>query len=340
MKKRYANGGMAACLLCLALLVSACGNAGNNTNNQNGAAQSSSSAKPTGEQGSPSPKFPRTIQDAGGEVTIEEEPTRIAVAHWGYSDSILLFDLKSVALTLPFTKEQSVLETDQYKPYVDKVNELEIVGENTEVNLEALLSYNPQLIIAGNDTNSAIIDQLKSIATTVVIDESETDVWGDWPSLVTKLGEILGQEEQAASYIAEYKEQVADAKEKLADLQGNVAFVQVRDNVVYLQGKKYLTQYYDQLGLNAPESVIIENGAEISLEGLSKLNPDHLFLGYFNYEDPSLPALTDEWEKSAVWKSLSSVQNDQVYGINGQLALGYGPIGNTYGLKAITNALQ
>jgi iron complex transport system substrate-binding protein len=44
--------------------------------------------------------------------------------HWGYSDSLLLFNLKSAALVLPFTEKQSVLHTDSYIPYVDRLDEL------------------------------------------------------------------------------------------------------------------------------------------------------------------------------------------------------------------------
>ncbi|WP_135549380.1 ABC transporter substrate-binding protein [Paenibacillus cymbidii] len=78
----------------------------------------------------------------------------------------------------------------------------------------------------------------------------------------------------------------------------------------------------------------------ITLEGLSAINPDHLVLGYFNWTDKSLPALTDDWQKSEVWKSLKAVKNNRVYGINGELALGIGPIGQTYGIDAVVNAMK
>ncbi|MDF2927707.1 MAG: transporter substrate-binding protein [Paenibacillaceae bacterium] len=260
--------------------------------------------------------------------------------HWGYGDAILLFDLPSLALALPFTEKQSVLHTDSYKPYVDRLPELRIIGENTLVNLEALLAYEPDLIIAGNAINKDIQAELKKIAQTVVIDEQTTDVWSDWASVVTKFSEILGQEETAKRFIAGYQAQLQAAKEKLADLDETVAFVQVRENAVWLQGTQYLKHYYEGMGLKPPASGDMEKGAQISLEGLSVVNPDHLFLGYFNYSDKSIPALTDQWEGTAVWNMLKAVQNKHVYGINGELALGYGPIGNSYGVQAILEALD
>ncbi|WP_177246144.1 ABC transporter substrate-binding protein [Paenibacillus sp. BC26] len=324
-------------LLSLALILSACSgsknNGASNTAPSDEAEQSSNTTSASA--------FPRTIEAANGKIEIAKKPERVAVVHWGYADSILLFDLKSAALALPFTEKSSALHTDSYKPYVDKLGELVIVGENTTVNMEALLSYKPDLIIAGNAINAEITDQLEKIATTVVIDEAVTDIWSNWQALVTKFGDILGQEDVAKQYIDNYNANLQTAKEKLAKVEGTVAFIQVRNNAVWLGGTKYLTQYYGSgLGLKAPTDPAMEEGVELSLEGLSKLNPDHLFLGYFNYVDKSLPAMTDDWEKSAVWNSLNAVKNKQAYAINGELAMGYGPIGNSYGVQAVLEALE
>lgn len=327
-------------MFSLLLLLSACSNNVNSGNN--GAAASPSPAAPQQEAAATeAPAFPRTIEAANGSIEIARKPERVAVVHWGYVDSLLLFDLPSAGLALPFTKDTSSLGTDTYKPYVDRIGELAIVGENTTVNLEALLAYGPDLIIAGNAVNAEITEQLEKIATTVVIDETATDVWSNWPALVTEFGHILGQEEVAEQFISGYQAKVADAKAKLADVQGNVAFLQVRNNAVYLGGTKYLTQYYDQgIGLTAPDDPAMAEGAEMSLETLAALDPDHLVLGYFNYDSPETASLTDEWEQTEVWKKLKAVQSGQTYSVNGVLAMGYGPLANTYGVEAVLEALD
>ncbi|MFD0672879.1 ABC transporter substrate-binding protein [Cohnella sp. GCM10027633] len=337
-----------ASLLVIVLILSACGsnnandNAANSGNTASASPESTASATASAPASQETSAFPRTIQAANGDIEIKEQPKKVAVVHWGYGDSLLLFDIPSVALALPFTEAQSTLHTDSYKPYVDKLQELKIVGENTEVNLEALLAYKPDLILAGNAVNKDITADLEKIATTVVIDEATTDVWSNWPALVTKFGEIVGQEETAAKYIADYNALLQSSKEKLAGLEGKVAFLQVRDKTVWLQGTNYTKQYYEGMGLKAPESADIDmtEGAELSLEGLSVLDPDYIVLGYFNYSDKTIPALTDEWDDGEVWKKLKAVQNGHVYGVDGQLALGYGPIGNAYGVQAVLDALS
>ncbi|MFM9278511.1 ABC transporter substrate-binding protein [Paenibacillus jiagnxiensis] len=324
-------------MISLLLLLSAC-----SSNTQSADGKTSSPPPNTaGQEAAGSTAFPRTIEAANGSIVIKKKPKRVAVVHWGYVDSILLFDLKSVGLALPFTKNDSSLGTDTYKPYVDKHEELAIVGENTTVNMEALLEYAPDLIIAGNATNAQLTDQLEKIATTVVIDEAYTDVWSNWPALVTMFGEILGQEDVAEQFITGYQAKLQDAREKLADVKGTVAFLQVRNNAVWLGGTNFLTPYYDKgLGLKAPDSPVMTKGAELTMEGLSALNPDHLILGYFNDDNPSAASLTDEWEKTDVWKSLKAVKSGQTHAVNGALAMSYGPLGNTYGIEAVLEALD
>lgn len=84
----------------------------------------------------------------------------------------------------------------------------------------------------------------------------------------------------------------------------------------------------------------MKEGAEISLEGISELNPDHLFIGYFQGDSDSSSSIISEWEEMNVWNSLQAVEKGQVYEMNGELALGYGPIGQSYGLDQVVKALE
>jgi iron complex transport system substrate-binding protein len=331
-------------LMLIVLLVSACSSAGNANNAGTNAPAATGGTETAGNSTNTnteaSKAFPRTVTSADGkEITITEQPKKVALVHWGLTQNLLGFDVSSIAVTLPFSAKQSFLDSEVYKPYVDKFSEVVVVGENTAVNLEALLEYEPDLILAGSVTNKDIADQLSQIAPTVIIDEEKTNVWLDWQGVITQFGDILGQEELAKQTIDTFTAKVEQAKQQLNSVEGTVAFVQVRDKAIWLQGMNYTGEYYEPLGLTAPEEAK-GDGIELSLEGLSAIDPDHLFLGYFNYNDPSLPALSDEWEQSEVWKKLKAVQKGQVYGINGELAFGYGPISRSSGVEAIVDALK
>lgn len=335
------NQSLFAIMLALwIVLLAACGGTtgGSGAGNEP-ATEGGSTETPASAIGGKSAAFPRTITDATGDVTIQQRPEKVALVHWGLSDVLLTFELDTVAITLPFTSAQSVLKTEAYKPYVDKHREIVIVGENTGVNMEAVLAYGPDLIIAGSDTNKAQLEQLGRIAQTIVIDEAKTNVFQDWKAVLTQFGRILGQEDNAKAYAAAFDKKTQEARKKLAAVRGNVVFVQVREKAMWLSPPDTLSLYYAELGLKPPEASVMKDGGQLTLEGLSELNPDHLFLGHFNFEDPTLPAVTDEWSKSEVWKKLKAVQSGQTYRFNGQLALGFGPIGKAYGIDAIVQAL-
>ncbi|MGG1518703.1 ABC transporter substrate-binding protein [Paenibacillus oryzisoli] len=335
MKRRYMPLVTACVMALLLVVVSACSSSSTSSSESS----SSPSSAPSASDQPTKASFPRTIASAKGDVTIAKKPERVALVHWGLTQDLLSFDIPSIGLALPFTEQQSVLDTPVYKPYTSKFKEIKIVGENTEVNLEKLLQYAPDLIIAGTATNQKVADQLAKIAPTVFLDEEKMDVWNDWQGVMTKFGEMLGQEDAAKQAIDTFAAKIAQAKDQLKNVQGSVAYLQVREKQMWLQGTKYAGHYYEPLGLKPPEQANGE-GAALTLEGLVQINPDYLFLGYFNYTDKSLLALADEWEKSDVWKTLKAVKNNRVYKIDGSLAYGYGPLSRTYGVDEIVKTLK
>jgi iron complex transport system substrate-binding protein len=335
MKTRYMPLVTACVLAVLLVVISACSNTGKSDSTGGNPAAASPDNTPAAHA-----SFPKTIDSGNGEtVTIAKEPQKIALVHWGLTEDLLSFEVPSIAVALPFTAKRSLLGSELYKPYTDKFKEVTVVGENTEVNLEQLLQYEPDLIIAGTVTNQKISKQLSQIAPTVFIDEEKLDVWTDWPAVMMKFGEIMGQEEVAKRAIEKFSSAISQGKEQLKGVEGTVAYVQVREKTMWLQGTQYAGHYYEPLGLKAPAQANGE-GEELTLEGLSQINPDHLFLGYFNYTDTSLPALADQWETSEVWKTLKAVKQNQVYKFDGSIAFGFGPISRTYGINAIVNALK
>jgi len=327
-------------MLAIVLVVSSCGSGSGGT--KDGGA----SASPAAQSVKPSPEptesaFPRDITSAGKMLTIQKQPLKVGVASWTFMEMMFLFDVPSVGLTVPFAAAKSSLESEVYKPYADKFKELKVVGESAQVNLESMLAYAPDVIVAGSKTNAAIKDQLEKIAPTVWVDEEKINVRQDWQQVVSLFGNVLGQEKRAKDAIDQFAAKQNEGKAKLAAHNGeSVMFAQVREKAVYVMSADSLPQYYKGLDLTPPSDKGMAATAMITLEGLSAINPDHLVLGYFNWTDKFLPALTDDWQKSEVWKSLKAVKNNHVYGINGELALGIGPIGQTYGINALVNAVK
>jgi iron complex transport system substrate-binding protein len=79
-----------------------------------------------------------------------------------------------------------------------------------EPNAEAVAAQMPDLILisaTGGDSALSLYDQLSTIAPTLVINYDDKS----WQALLSQLGEITGQEKQAAARIAEF-DKMADVK--------------------------------------------------------------------------------------------------------------------------------
>lgn len=83
-----------------------------------------------------------------------------------------------------------------------------------EPNAEAVAAQMPDLILisaTGGDSALALYDQLSPIAPTLIINYDDKS----WQSLLTQLGDITGQEKQAAARIAEFDKQLTAVKQQL-----------------------------------------------------------------------------------------------------------------------------
>ena len=79
---------------------------------------------------------------------------------------------------------------------------------------QAVAAQMPDLILisaTGGDSALALYDQLSAIAPTLIINYDDKS----WQALLTQLGTITGQEQQAAARIAEFDKQLARVKQQM-----------------------------------------------------------------------------------------------------------------------------
>lgn len=198
-----------------------------------------------------------------------------------------------------------------------------MLGTYLEPNLEAIISTDPDLIIA-TDTHEDIYDQLERIAPTIMFDRME-----DWQTVLLSFGTILDQTEKAETVIADYTTKVDELKAELEESVGDevVSLIRPRDDMIRLHTTSHRTAQilYDDLGLTPPEMATVSSDTStmISLEVMPDLEADHLFL----LQDDTNLDLTASFQASSVWQGLDAVKNDHIYEKNTGLWIGYyGPI--------------
>lgn len=159
--------------------------------------------------------WPRQIIDSRGTHTLESKPARIVSTSVTLTGSLLAIDAPVVAsgATTPNNRvadDQGFLRQWGDVAKARKLTRL-YIGEPSA---EAVAAQMPDLILisaTGGDSALALYDQLSAIAPTLVINYDDKS----WQALLTQLGEITGQETQAAARIAEFETQLAIVKQQL-----------------------------------------------------------------------------------------------------------------------------
>lgn len=270
--------------------------------------------------------FPLAYTDARGkEVMIEQKPKRIAATTWMITEKLLALDDPPVAADTI----ETMTSWDSMKKYLEKYH-VEDLG--TEVNLEKLLEVKPDLILA-TQANEKIYDQLEAIAPVVVFDSGL--MFGDWQVSTREVAKVVGEEAAAEVFVSDLKARIVKAREKISINGKSVAFLRLWSKTIYSMGIDTCAAYYDGadgLGLTIPRGYPQEIG-ELSLESLTELNPDYIFISTSEDE-----AYMGELGKNSVWNALTAVKEGHIYPM-GLSGLAGGPLAAKYGIQVILDAL-
>lgn len=194
-----------AVLLVAALLVAGCGSdAGDDTT-------------PDAGEGSASGAFPVTVETAFGDVTIQDEPTRVVALGWSDAETALALGVQPIAASdwLGFGGEG-------VGPWAEGLyDEAPEIIETLEPNLEAIAALEPDLILdTRSDATRDRYDSLSQIAPTIGQPEGVGPYQTSWQQQLQMVGEALGRGEEAAELRAEVEQEFADAAVAQPEFQG------------------------------------------------------------------------------------------------------------------------
>ncbi|MFS0724760.1 iron-siderophore ABC transporter substrate-binding protein [Paenibacillus sp. 1P07SE] len=278
----------------------------------------------------------RTVQDEKGEQGVPNKPQRIAVTYFALTEHLLALESPPVAANY---FDEMVSKLVALKPYYAGTEIIDI-GSYNEINLEQLVELAPDLILAGGaegdpSGNELIYDRLTRIAPVFYVDTAKTN--DDWQFGLREVGKAIGKEQEADELIVAFEEKAEQARLQVEQYSDqSVLFIDVQEKDFYVWGADRMAPYYDGLGLKLPDG-FDGAAAAMSLEGLSAIDPDHLFV--HNRADEQLEPLLETLKESAVWNQLQAVEAGQLHVIDSS-AFSPGPIGTVYGIDAILEALE
>ncbi|MGU3521889.1 Fe2+-enterobactin ABC transporter substrate-binding protein [Enterobacteriaceae bacterium C23F] len=159
--------------------------------------------------------WPREVTDSRGTHQLENKPLRIVSTSVTLTGSLLAIDAPVIASGATTPNNRVADGQGFLRQWGDIAKQRHVarlyIGEP---NAEAVAAQMPDLILisaTGGDSALALYDQLSTIAPTLIINYDSQS----WQSLLTQLGQITGQEKQAAQRIAEFDSQMAKVKQQM-----------------------------------------------------------------------------------------------------------------------------
>ncbi|HEY4553591.1 MAG TPA: iron-siderophore ABC transporter substrate-binding protein [Bacillaceae bacterium] len=295
--KRFAFIFSLIAILSLTVLA-ACGNAGKE--------QNSNDAK--GNENKENAGY--SVKHAMGEAKLPAAPKRVVILTNEGTEALLALGIKPVGAV------QSWVGDPWYEHISDKMDGVEVVGTESQVNVEAIAKLKPDLIIGNKMRQENIYSQLEKIAPTVY---AET-LRGDWKENFKLYAEAVHQEEKGQTVLNDFDKRISDVKEKLGDkLDTKVSLVRFMAGDVRIYHKDtFAGVILEQIGLARPESQDVDDFAEknVSPERIPAMDGDVIF--YFTYEtgDGEAKALEEEWINNPLFKNLEAVKSGNLHKVN------------------------
>ena len=250
--------------------------------------------------------FPHTLDGPGGIWTLEAPPQRI-----------VSLSPASTEILFAIGAGSQVIAVDDYSTYPPDAPITDLSG--WDPNVEAVLSYEPDLIIIANDANE-IIAALTAAAVPVYVDAAPADLESGYAG-IAQLGAATGHTDESAALIGTMRTGLAAAF--AAGPSTPVRLYHELDDTHYsVSSTSFIGAVYAEFGVEN-----IADAADSDGWGYPQLTPE-----YIVDADPEVIVITDLVGYTAAdvavrpgWGSITAVRNDNIVTVNADAASRWGP---------------
>lgn len=211
-----------------------------------------------------------TITHSLGETTVEKNPERVVVFDIPTLDTMEALGIDNVVgvPTSTYPENLSKYDSDEYTK----------VGTVKEVDLEAIKSADPDLIIIGG-RQADYYDQLKEIAPTISVSKDNTDYVGSVKENINLIGELFEVEDKASEELTKVEDRLNEVKELVNGKKALTVMVNEGDLSVYSENSRYAL-LYQGLGFKTADETIEDSthGQKVTFEYLAEQNPEYLIV--------------------------------------------------------------
>lgn len=305
-------------LLCLALLLAACGGNPDATGENNGALPQEQSGGQTesgdaGEAGQEEAGYPVTLTDGAGlEVVIDEQPQTLVTLTPSITESAFALGLG-----------EQIVGVSDFCNFPEEAQQKERLGGQT-INVEKLLELAPDVAFVTNhhhENHPEVLEQLRQVGINVVVVKSSANNFEDVYSSIRLISEVTQTKEKAEEMIASMQAQLQEIKDKAAEIaEPKKVWVEVFDGL-HTSGKNtFMHEMLEAINaVNVAQDV--EGWTQLTEEQVVTLAPDVIITTYGNFDE----GLVDKVLQRAGWSEVPAIANKQVFDVDNDLVVRPGP---------------
>ncbi len=220
-----------------------------------------------------------TVTDAKGEFTIDQTPSRIVALEYSFVDALAQVGVSPVGVADDNDKTRILQEVR------DKIQPWQSVGTRSQPSLEAIAALKPDLIIADPSRHTAVYEELKKIAPTMMFD-SRHESYQENLDTAQKIGDVVGKGGEMKLQIDKHNKTIESIAQNINVKGKKGIFGTSREDKFNLQNDSgYVASFLGVLGFNSPKLPNATQAfAEINLEQLVMEKPDYMFIAHYRQE--------------------------------------------------------
>jgi iron complex transport system substrate-binding protein len=234
---------------------------------------------------SASPGGTRTVEHGYGITEVPVDPQRVVSVGYETQELLLNFGVVPV-LQRDYTGNQP----DAVWPWAQPLlNGAHPATFNEEMPFETIAAAQPDLIVSINGgLDEAAYARLSEIAPTIPHPVGG-DPWGSgsWEESLTWVGQILGQEDMAATQIADIHAQIEAIKAAHPEWAGKEAVSVTNWDALYVDTTHSRGQLLEQFGFTVPDEFKGEGANQLTYEEIARLDRDVIL--WVNGDDDATP---------------------------------------------------
>jgi iron complex transport system substrate-binding protein len=253
--------------------------------------------------------FPITIENnMGANVTIKTPPQRIISL--APSNTEILF-----AIGLG----EKVVGATEYANYPEEALEIERIGGFNTVNIEKVVSLEPDLILATGGVQAETVNSLRNLGLAVLVIDAQ-NIGGVLDNILL-VGRITENEEKAAKVVGNLSERIEAVKNVGQEraIKPRVTYIVWGDPLIVAGSDNFID---DLINLSGGVNVFSKSSIQypqISVEGMINVDPQVIITGEHTAQD-----IRENKEKSE-WRGISAVKNGRLYTIDADIITRQGP---------------